>query len=144
MKLVIFDINIYGIESVPVETLPANDPASVEEIPTENDIPINSIVSNEPEVPIDQSSLPMENPSIETTESIPVQTEQVDTTPITPEFDIEAELALREKRALRFNSPFDKEATRKSLLEEHRKKEAAQFRKSIKSLNQPVSIFNKE
>ena len=82
--MVIFDIYIYGIESVPLETLPANDPASVEEIPTENDIPMNSIVSNELEVPIDQSSLPMEHPSVETTESIPVQAEQVDTTPITP------------------------------------------------------------
>ena len=105
---------------------------------------MNSIVSNEPEVPIDQSSLPMENPSVETTESIPVQAEQVDTTPITPEFDIEAEIARLEKRALRFNSPFDKEATRKILLEEHRKKEAGQQRKSIESVYQPVSIFNEE
>ena len=77
-------------------------------------------------------------------QSIPVQVEQVNTTPITPEFDIEAELALREKRALRFNSPFDKEATRKILLEEHRKKEAAQQSKSIESVYQPVSIFNEE
>ena len=86
----------------------------------------------------------MENPPVETTESIPVQTEQVNTTPVTPEFDIEAELARLEARALRFNSPFDKEATRKILLEEHGKKEAAQQRKSIESVYQPVSIFNKE